>query len=484
MDFDFKKFEVVFNQCLLYLKRCYNTSMLFYFSAASNATSLLCSPQPVATASATCPPSSTSKHRLYCMVCRNYDGKILENGQRLSLHRIPNGASVEKKELRKQWISTLKMMRQDFPKVLTDNHRVCDLHFEGPYKLGSVPKISAGKIDKKPRRILIRAETCSETSSLTMSNVENVDNVDALDENDLEVPQDSPAKSQLNSTTEYREIGIQVGSPFSAKYSNVGTQAKTSVLRPEDLKGNDEKTRFYTGFVSFSMFMFIFGLYEKHGASKLNYWQGERSMKEKPYHQGNVNKTGKQRTLRPIDEFLMMCMKLRLNLLHEHLGDLFHVSTSTVSRTLNTWINFVFDHSKSLVTWPTQEKIMQCLPLSFANYPYCNIILDCTEIFIEKPSSLTAQWLTWSEYKHHNTVKVLIGVTPQGMVNFISTLWGGRASDRHITQNDGLIPQLHPNTTLMADKGFTVEDLLPPDVGMNVPPRIPGHRQMTDKEVF
>ena len=36
----------------------------------------------------------------------------------------------------------------------------------------------------------------------------------------------------------------------------------------------------------------------------------------------------------------------------------------------------------------------------------------------------------------------------------------------------------------MADKGFTVEDLLPADVGLNIPPRIPGHRQMTAHEFF
>ena len=36
----------------------------------------------------------------------------------------------------------------------------------------------------------------------------------------------------------------------------------------------------------------------------------------------------------------------------------------------------------------------------------------------------------------------------------------------------------------MADKAFTVEDLLPADVGLNIPPRIPGHRQMTTHEFF
>lgn len=33
----------------------------------------------------------------------------------------------------------------------------------------------------------------------------------------------------------------------------------------------------------------------------------------------------------------------------------------------------------------------------------------------------------------------------------------------------------------MVDKGFTIEDLIPPDVTLNIPP---GHRQMTTSEFF
>ena len=34
------------------------------------------------------------------------------------------------------------------------------------------------------------------------------------------------------------------------------------------------------------------------------------------------------------------------------------------------------------------------------------------EVFIEIPSNLEARSLTWSTYKHHNTIKFLIGITP------------------------------------------------------------------------
>ena len=45
------------------------------------------------------------------------------------------------------------------------------------------------------------------------------------------------------------------------------------------------------------------------------------------------------------------------------------------------------------------------------------VIIDCFEIFIERlPSVIARETMTWSNYKQHNTVKFLIGVTPQDVI--------------------------------------------------------------------
>jgi hypothetical protein len=71
------------------------------------------------------------------------------------------------------------------------------------------------------------------------------------------------------------------------------------------------------------------------------------------------------------------------------------------------------------------------------------VIVDCFEIFIDRPSNLMARAQTWSSYKHHNTAKYMIGITPQGVISFISSGYGGHASDKMITENCGFLTEAH-----------------------------------------
>jgi hypothetical protein len=74
------------------------------------------------------------------------------------------------------------------------------------------------------------------------------------------------------------------------------------------------------------------------------------------------------------------------------------------------------------------------------------------EVFIDIPSNLKARAETWSSYKHHNTVKFLIGITPQGTVSYISKAWGGRVSDKYITENGGFLNNIYPGDLVLADQ--------------------------------
>ena len=137
-----------------------------------------------------------------------------------------------------------------------------------------------------------------------------------------------------------------------------------------------------------------------------------------------------------------------------------------------TWVDLLFSRLNQLPIWATRETVNQTMPESFKyDYPYTRIILDCTEIFIEKPSCFRVQAETYSTYKSHNTAKGLVGIAPNGAVTFISDLYGGHVSDCKIVIASGILDMLEPHDSVMADRGFEIQDLLVPrKVSLNIPP--------------
>ena len=72
-----------------------------------------------------------------------------------------------------------------------------------------------------------------------------------------------------------------------------------------------------------------------------------------------------------------------------------------------------------LILWPEREQLWKSMPVCF-QYSFgkkVTVIIDCFEVFIEKPSNLLARAQTLSNYKHHDTIKILIGFTPQGSIS-------------------------------------------------------------------
>ena len=57
-------------------------------------------------------------------------------------------------------------------------------------------------------------------------------------------------------------------------------------------------------------------------------------------------------------------------------------------------------------------------------------------------------------------MKVLIGITPQATISFVSKAWGGRTSDKFLTENCGILDKLLPGDLVLADRGFTIQESL------------------------
>lgn len=125
-------------------------------------------------------------------------------------------------------------------------------------------------------------------------------------------------------------------------------------------------------------------------------------------------------------EMILFLIRIRLNVPLQDLAYRFNVHQSTASRIVGTWLQVAYVRLKKCITSPAREQLICTMPMVFRRTlgTRVYVILDCFEIFIDRPSSLLARAQTWSSYKHHNTVKYLIGIAPQGVITFISKWWG------------------------------------------------------------
>ena len=191
---------------------------------------------------------------------------------------------------------------------------------------------------------------------------------------------------------------------------------------------------------------------------------------------------GPSRKLSYLDEFLLVLMRLKAGLFVQDLADRLGISISLVSCICITWINFLYLELSDIFPFSSQELVRKNMPQEFAQYPTTRIILDCSEIFIQQPSAMLAQSETWSEYKHHNTWKVLVGITPNGQVSYLSDLWVGRVSDKQITRESGVLDLLDAGDNVMVDRGFDISNIVPDRVTVNMPAFLAGRDQMTAAE--
>jgi hypothetical protein len=191
--------------------------------------------------------------------------------------------------------------------------------------------------------------------------------------------------------------------------------------------------------------------------------------------------------MNPRFQLAMTLMRLRQVSTHIDLSYRFKISRETIGHVFISWIQFMFLQFSEL-----KEKMFaprsfhKPLPKSFQNplLRDVRIVIDCTEFYIESSSDFKQQGNLYSSYKSRSTAKVLIGVSPCGAAMFISEVYEGAISDREIVKKSGFLNYLKAGDVVMADRGFTIEDLLAEKgAKLLIPPFLGARKEFTNQEI-
>ena len=444
-----------------------------------------------------------------CVVCGNNSSQ----DPSVSFHRFPGPNNAR----RARWLQIFGIDESQ----LKSQSRVCSRHFPGgdPSK---EPVLTLGKRfaspikQKHPRAKRAKARETSKTLATLRSSLSppfsfsrSVTPVETTSRQDIsltapvgeqletnyqvhELPSESDAMSDCPSSSiqslevPSKNTEVLVNTALLARIESLEAENRhlkaspqgSQPFRIEQIQGNDHLVRFYTGFVSYMIFTAFFDFLGPV-VNELNYWGSKKKV--------STRQRRRSHKLDPKNQFFLTLVKLRLNLKVKDLAFRFGISTGSVSQYITTWICFLYHHLKELEWMPSVEQVFGTLPHAFqTKYPKTYAIIDGTEIFLQTPSDLHMQSSTWSQYKHHNTAKFLIACTPNGAISYVSPVFVGSISDVELTRVSGFLTKLEdkPGISIMADRGFTIRDMLKQlNIELNLPPFMEGRQQLPAEDV-
>jgi len=314
------------------------------------------------------------------------------------------------------------------------------------------------------RRTLVRRPAASSSAAVPVSESSSADTISA-EETGVEYGPPVPSTLELLKVLADRQEELDAARSQLAM-SRFGLQRYST---------DSDKLYFYTGFKNYSVL-----------TSFIDFLSPAAQQMAYPYCKRVTATSLSSRRVLPLgDELFLTLCRLRAGLLEEDIADRFNLSVATVSRIFLAWINLMYVVLGSVPIWPSKKCVSEHMPPRMKQlFPSVRVIIDCTEIFTQKPSSLLTNSQLFSNYKSHTTFKALIGIAPHGPITFVSNLYTGSISDVELTKVCGLLELLEPGDCVMADKGFTIQKILDErGVGLAIPHFLTARGKFTSREI-
>nr|CAI5835621.1 unnamed protein product [Callosobruchus analis] len=417
----------------------------------------------------------------YCCVpqCNSWAKKDTE--RKLTFHRFPETntrqVNIETEmgkhlmDQRKAWILKLKIGKQ-----VSKSMKVCSLHFNKDDYFNKGLTTQRGRILKKtavPSQKLpvstVTSPKCAGTSSDRTDRYKRRESALCTSKN--EDPQECDTETNvqaaenlvqlLKSTPDISEKDLDSAFVQNKKLRDAEVQVNIDRINTlSDLLKTNAALKSFTGINNFQILDCIVKMINEFCVTDV------RS------HRLNVR-----------ERVLLTMTKLKLDLSYVTLGALFSISGQLCKTYFFDFLTVLSQVLKVCIYFPSAEEVSKNLPKCFKNFKNCRAVLDCIEIFIQRPS-LCCRIKFYSQYKKSTTIKFMTGVSPGGIITFISKPYGGRASDKLIFEESDFIKNLSPNRdSIMVDKGFLIDDLCAMyKIRLIRPPFLKNKQQLTAQE--
>ena len=380
-------------------------------------------------------------------------------------------------------------------KNITRNTYVCALHWpgeQGPTEEFPDPlkaNLTAKEMDERAGRSKRKAPRIEPVRKYAKHDLTNDNETHETDisnnaeDFDLEVNNDKSTQTVFAKVELASKIETMISKNQSAIASDVVLKVVINISY-EVIRKDAKKMKHFTGLTNMQFDVLYNFLDDICPLNEIRYWSCNRNGQK-------VSRVSCKLPEWSSKEKLFICLlRLRRGFTIKTMSLLLscpgkEIKETSIRDIFTTFIQMMYKIFRQMnkVMFPSRDKLRKYLPKVFKTMKNTRCSVDCTEFKVETSRNFGRQGNAYSSYKHGNTFKCMIAVTPSGGACFVSDLFEGDISDVQLFEESGILKHIDPGDIILADRGFTVQDLVNPlQAHVNIPAFLKGRTSLSAAE--